>query len=97
MRRNDLQRLGSLEPRERLLIELDDGKIDATHDQQRRCADVIERLAGQVGTPTARDDSADPLAELGRRHERRRRPGARAEQPKRKTAHDRLPPSQCTT
>jgi hypothetical protein len=53
--------------------------------------DLTERVAGQVGTPTAGDDRAHPIAEPGRGDKRRRCPGAGAEQAKWKAAHNRLP------
>src|SRR6516162_2194161 len=89
--RNDFQRFRTTQARERLFVEFDDAEIDAAHDQERRRVDLTERVAGQVGTPTAGDDRAHPIAEPGRGHKRRRCPGAGAEQAEWKTAHNRLP------
>jgi len=66
--RNDFQRFRPPQTRKRLFVELDDTEIDAAHDQEGRHMDLIERVAGQVGTPTAGDDRAHPIAELGGGH-----------------------------
>ena len=88
--RNDLQRLGSSQPRQRLLIELDDAEIGAADDQQRRRLHCVERISSEVRAPTARDHCTDTARKFCRRDKRRRRSGTGAEQSKRKLGDRRL-------
>ena len=45
---------------------------------------LVQHVAGEIGTPAAGDDRIDALIEPGGRSERRGRAGARAEKPERK-------------
>ena len=85
--RDDLQRLRSLKPCECPFVELDHTEIQSAHDQERRRAHPIECISSQVGTSAARDHGAHPIAEPGRRHKGRGRPGTGTAQSERKTAH----------
>ncbi len=87
---NDLQRLGRPQSRQGLLIEFDDAEIGAADDQKSWCPHLVERIAGEVGAPAARDHCADAARKLCRRDQGRRRSGAGAEQPERKLGDRRL-------
>src|SRR6266853_2256846 len=81
--RNDLQRRRAFQAGQRPLVEFDHAIINATHDQESRRANLIQRLLRKIGTPAARDDGADATSQPGGRDERSRRAGTRAEQSER--------------
>jgi hypothetical protein len=82
--RNDLQRLGSSQSGQRLLVELNDAEIGATDDQKRWSVHCVERITREVGTSAARNHCTDTARKLCRRDKSRRRSGTGAKQPKRK-------------
>ena len=88
---DDFQRLGPFQARECLLVELNDAKVEASDDQQRRSAHVIQGSARQIGPAAPRYNGADALGSPGSRHERSRSSGTGAKQPKWKLADRRLP------
>src|SRR5690606_15279364 len=67
----------------RLPVQADDDVVEPADDQERRRADLAERVAGQIGAAAAGDDRLDPRRLLRGGDERRRRAGARAEVPDR--------------
>lgn len=77
--RNDLQGFWPAQPRQRLLIELDDAEILAPDDEERRGAHNVESIAREVGPPAARDHRADLTRKLGRRNKGSRSAGAGTE------------------
>jgi hypothetical protein len=87
---HDLQRFGSSQSGQRLLIELDDAEIGAADDQKRRCLDLFEGISGEIGAPAARDHGTDPARQLRRRDQRRGRSGTSTEQAERELCHRRL-------
>ena len=77
--RNNLDRFWSLQHRERLFVQFDYAEINAADDQQSWRAYVLQHLAGKIGTPAARHDRPNAVAEPGGCDQRRRRAGAGAE------------------
>ena len=53
--RNDFERDGRTHLSHGLAIQLDDDRIAAADDQQRRSGDIGKDALGQVGTPPSRD------------------------------------------
>ncbi len=58
---DDLQIATGVHQRLRLAIELDDGGVEATHDQQRGAFHPFQGVTRQVRTAAARDDCPDRL------------------------------------
>jgi len=88
--RNDLQRLGSSQSGQRVLIEVNDAEIGAADDQKGWRMHFVECITGEVGAPAPRDHCADTARKFRRRDKSRRRPGAGAEQPKRELCRRRV-------
>lgn len=77
--RDDLQFLLDAQLLQRLPVHLDHGNIVSPHDQERRSPNAGEGIPRKVRTPPARDERADFLVALGRRHQRGPGSGAGAE------------------
>ena len=65
--RNDLQRLGSSQSGQRVLIEVNDAKIGAADDQKGWRVHLVKCISSEVGTSTARDYCTDTTRKLCRR------------------------------
>ncbi len=55
---NDLQGFRTFQPRERLLVELNDAIVYPADDQEGWRANPVQRVAGKVGAPTTGDNGA---------------------------------------
>jgi len=80
---NDLQGVSPSQSRQRLLVEFDDPDICAVDNEEGRRLNSVEKIAGEVRTPTARNDRADAMREVRGRNERSRCSRAGAEQSER--------------
>src|SRR6056297_2796173 len=67
-----------------LLVEFDDNLVAPPDDEQRRCADFGQGLAGKVGPPASGNDRPDGVRHRRRPGQRRRRARAGSEEPDRK-------------
>ncbi len=81
---NNLQGVSPSQSRQRLLVEFDDPDICAADNEEGRRLNSVEKIAGEVRTPPARNDRADAMREVRGRNERSRRSRAGAEQSERK-------------
>jgi hypothetical protein len=89
--RHDLQGVLAAQLGLRLPVQLQHQLVMATDDQQGRRPHLGQPGAGQVRSAAARHHRRDLGAKIGRRRQRRGRPGAGAEVPDRQHAHLWLP------
>ena len=61
---------------QRVTIHRDDWSVIASHYQERRCTDNLERTTSEIGPPAPGDDRGNNRWEFGPGHERRSRPSA---------------------
>jgi hypothetical protein len=79
--RDDLQLLSSLQPRKRLLVQPNDDLVESTDHQQRRRANLLEELFGQIRPTASRHHGVHDRRPFRGSNQRGGRPCTRSEEP----------------